>query len=133
MAAAFFVAFLTVYLVGFFNLDTEQALAQWAKGMVKFVLHFLFLVAGIASSPAGAERFYWWTLAVFMAGFAANALYGIVQLGVAEARGGNLDQSLLSPITGGASQINIYGASRGRASTGRTRSPATRTTSGSSS
>ena len=28
-------------------------------------------------------------------------------------RGGNLDASLLSPITGGASQINVYGAING--------------------
>ena len=40
----------------------------------------------------------------------ANAIYGIVQLGSAEVLGINLDQSVLSPITGGASQINIYGA-----------------------
>ena len=37
-------------------------------------------------------------------------VYGIVQLGTAEVLGINLDQSVLSPITGGASQINIYGA-----------------------
>ena len=48
-----------------------------------------------------------------MAGFVANAVYGIVQLGTAEVLGINLDQSLLSPITGGASQINIYGAIEG--------------------
>ena len=41
----FFLAFLLVYLIGFFNLETDQELAQWAKGMVKFLLHFLFLVA----------------------------------------------------------------------------------------
>ena len=110
VAAAFFLAFLTVYLVGFFNLDTEEALAQWAKGMVKFLLHFLFLVAGISYLARRAERFYWWTLAAFIGGFAANALYGIFQLGLAEVADVNLDQSLLSPITGGASQINIYGA-----------------------
>ena len=48
VALAFFVAFALVYLAGFYNLDTGQALAQWAKGMVKFVLHFGFLVAGVA-------------------------------------------------------------------------------------
>ena len=31
---AFFLAFLAVYLLGFFNLETAGALAQWAKGMV---------------------------------------------------------------------------------------------------
>jgi O-antigen ligase len=113
VAGLFFVAFLTVYLVGFFNLGTEEALAQWAKGMVKFLLHFLFLVAGIAYLVRRSERFYWTTFAVFMAGFVANAAYGIVQLGTAEVLGINLDQSLLQPLTGGASQINIYGAIEG--------------------
>ena len=52
--ALFFVAFLLVYLAGFFNLETAQALAQWAKGMVKFLLHFLFLVAGDRATWRGA-------------------------------------------------------------------------------
>jgi hypothetical protein len=112
-AGLFFAAFLLVYLIGFFNLETDQALAQWAKGMVKFLLHFLFLVAGIAYLARRSARFYWTTLAVFMGGFVANAIYGIVQLGTAEVLGINLDQSLLSPLTGGASQINIYGAIEG--------------------
>ena len=112
-AGLFFAAFLLVYLIGFFNLETEQALAQWAKGMVKFLLHFLFLVAGVAYLVRRAESFYWTTLGVFMAGFVANAVYGIVQLGTAEVLGINLDQSVLSPLTGGASQINIYGAIEG--------------------
>ena len=110
VAALFFLAFLAVYLIGFYNLETEQALAQWAKGMLKFLLHFLFLVVGIAYLVRRSEWFYWAAFAVFMAGFVANALYGIVQLGSAEVLGINLDQSVLSPITGGASQINIYGA-----------------------
>jgi len=114
IAAAFFAAFLLVYLIGFFNLDTEQALAQWAKGMVKFLLHFLFLVAGVAYLARRAERFYWRTLSIFMLGIAANAVYGIVQLAAAEVAGINLDQSLLQPLTGGASQINVYGAIEGQ-------------------
>ena len=48
VALAFFVVFALVYLAGFYSLDTAQALAQWAKGMVKFVLHFGFLVTGVA-------------------------------------------------------------------------------------
>ncbi|HUH14550.1 MAG TPA: O-antigen ligase family protein [Gaiellaceae bacterium] len=112
-AGLFFLAFLLVYLIGFFNLDTEQALEQWAKGMVKFLLHFLFLVTGIAYLARRSERFFWTTLGVFLAGFVANAVYGIVQLGTAELLGINLDQSVLSPLTGGASQINVYGAIEG--------------------
>ena len=112
VAGLFFLGFLAVYLIGFFNLETEQALAQWAKGMFKFLLHFLFLVVGLAYLARRSERFYWTTFAVFIAGFVANAVYGIVQLGTAEVLGINLDQSV-SPLTGGASQINIYGAIEG--------------------
>ena len=74
-----------------------------------------FLVAGIAL-PRAARR------ALLLAdarasscgGIAANALYGSLQLGVAPRSPAiNLDQSCSSPITGGASQINVYGAIEG--------------------
>ena len=110
----FFVAFLLVYLVGFFNLGTTDALDQWAKGMIKFLLHFLFLAAGVALVIRRGERFYWRTLWVFFGGIVANAVYGLAQLGDAFATGGNLDATVLSPLTGGASQINIYGAVQGQ-------------------
>src|SRR5262245_30235767 len=110
----FFVAFLVVYLIGFFNLGTTEALDQWAKGMTKFLLHFLFLVAGVALVVRRGESFYWATLAAFLGGITANAVYGVLQLAVAAATGGNLDASVLSPITGGQSQINIYGAVAGQ-------------------
>ena len=113
VAGVFFTAFLVVYLVGFFNLDTDQALAQWAKGMVKFLLHFLFVVAAVALLARRAERFFWLTLAAFCGGFAVNAAYGVVQLAVAELTGFNLDQAVLQPLTGGASAINVYGAIEG--------------------
>src|SRR5947207_5157351 len=45
-------------------------------------------------------------------GMAANAAYGVLQLLVARA-GGNLDRQVLSPLTGGASSINVYGAVNG--------------------
>ena len=111
---AFFVAFLLVYLLGFFNLGTTDALDQWAKGMVKFLLHFLFLVTGTALVVRRGDRFYWQTLWAFIAGIAASAVYGLLQLGVAVATGGNLDAAVLSPLTGGQSQINIYGAVSGQ-------------------
>jgi len=110
---AFFLAFLAVYLLGFFNLETASALAQWAKGMVKFLLHFLFLFAAVALVARRGERYFWWALGVFCGGIAVNAMYGVLQLGVAQTTGGNLDATVLSPITGGASQINIYGAVQG--------------------
>jgi hypothetical protein len=113
VAGAFFLAFLLVYLVGFFNLETDQALAQWAKGMVKFLLHFLFLVTAIAYLARKGERFYWLTFAAFCGGIVLNAVYGVIQLLAAELAGANLDQSVLQPLTGGASSINVYGGVEG--------------------
>ena len=108
----FFAAFCLVYLVGFYNLETSQALAQFAKGLVKFVIHFGFLAAAVAWLWRRGQRYYWRTLSWFCGGVAFNALYGVAQLLDAR-RGGNLDATLLSPITRGASQINIYGAIQG--------------------
>jgi O-antigen ligase len=110
---AFFLAFLLVYLIGWFNLETAESLAQWAKGMIKFLLHFLFLIAGVALIARRGLRFYWLTLAAFVGGLAANGAYGLAQLAVAETTGANLDESWLQPLTGGASQINIFGAIEG--------------------
>ena len=82
--------------------------------MVKFVLHFLFLVCGLALVVRRGERFYWAALGVFCVGIWANALYGLVQLGYAEATGGaNLDEIFVHPITGGISNINLFGAVAG--------------------
>ena len=114
IALAFFAAFLLVYLVSFFNLGTEEALAQWAKGFVKFLLHFLFLVTALAYLSRRGERFFWLTLAAFCGGLFLNAAYGVMQLAVAEGTGFNLDQAWLQPITGGASAINVYGAVAGQ-------------------
>ena len=113
VSLAFFLAFLLVYLIGWFNLETAESLAQWTKGMIKFVLHFLFLVAGVALIARRGLRFYWLTLAAFVGGIAANGAYGVMQLAVAETTGSNLDEAWLQPITGGASQINIFGAIEG--------------------
>jgi len=108
----FVAAFLLVYLVGFYNLQTSDALAQFAKGLVKFLIHFLFLAAGIAYLARRSRPYYWRTLGWFSAGMVANAAYGIAQLVVAQG-GGNLDAQLLGPLTGGASSINVYGAVNG--------------------
>jgi hypothetical protein len=109
VALGFFGAFLLVYLIGYFNLDTEQALTQFGKGMVKFLLHLGFLVAGVTLLARRSQRFYWYTLAAFCGGIALNAAYGVVQLGVSELIGANLDAVLIEPITGRETAINIFG------------------------
>ena len=115
VALAFGLAFLAVYLTGFFNLDTTQGIAQFGKGLFKFALHFGFLAAGVAYLIRQGRSFAFTAFAVFVAGIAANAAYGIVQLVLARA-GVNLDTLLLSPLTRGASQINVYGSVGGEQS-----------------
>ena len=104
----FAAGFLLVYLIGFFNLDTHRALLQYGKGLVKFFLHFGFLAAGVALLARRSAAFYWRALAALTLGMAANAGYGVLQLLAAQA-GVNLDRVVLSPLTGGASAINVYG------------------------
>ena len=109
MVLGFAAALLVAYLIGFYNVETKQALSLWEKGLTKFAIHFAFLAAGVAYLARRSERFYWRTLGWFAAGFAANAAYGVLQL-VATLGGRNLDALVLNPITGGASSINIWGA-----------------------
>lgn len=109
---AFFLAFLLVYLVGFFNLDTALDRDQFAKGLAKFVVHFFFLIAAVAHLGRHPSRLYWQTLGWFVAGLVANGAYGLLQLAVAETSGGNLDEKVLGAI--GAYQrggINLFGVS----------------------
>jgi O-antigen ligase len=110
---ALFATLLLIYLVGFFDIADKESLDQWVKGMVKFVLHFLFLAAGVAYLARESTGFYWRAVAAFTAGLVANSAYGVLQLLAARA-GINLDEHLLSPLTGGASSINVYGAVNGQ-------------------
>jgi hypothetical protein len=104
----FAAVFALVYLGGFWDIHTQQGLTQFWKGMVKFVIHWTFMVGAIAYLVRRGEAFYWRALAWFTLGFVANSVYGILQLGAAVA-GHNLDALVLSPLTGGASNIDIFG------------------------
>ncbi len=108
----FLCLFVLVYLFGYFNLDTNQALHQFVKGLVKFFIHYGFLLAALAYLIRRGEEFYWRALGAFMGGIAFNAAYGLLQLGVAQT-GHNLDDLFVNPITGGASKINLFGAVNG--------------------
>ncbi len=112
VVTGFGLAFLLVYLVGYFSIGTADGVGQFGKGIFKWAIHILFLVAGVSYLARRSERFYWRTIGVFTAGIVFNAAYGVVQL-VAAQGGSNLDNLVLSPLTGGASSINIYGAVQG--------------------
>jgi hypothetical protein len=108
----FFAAFLIVYLVGYFNLSDSDALQQWIKGLIKWLIHFAFLAAAVVWIARRGQHYFWRSLGWFSVGIVVNAVYGLLQLLDAR-RGGNLDATVLSPLTGGASQINVYGAVEG--------------------
>jgi O-antigen ligase len=108
----FFALFVIVYLIGFYNLDTGAGLDQFVKGFVKFGIHFTFLALAVSWLWRRGRAYYWRALTWFTLGIAVNAVYGVVQLVVAQA-GFNLDSLFISPFTGGASKINIYGAVNG--------------------
>ncbi len=111
IVGGFFLAFALVYLVGFFNVETTEDLSLFAKGIAKFAVHFALLVCAIAHVARRSDGFYWRVLGWFVAGIAVNAAYGLIELAYAEAAGGNLDQLVLTPITGEVSGgINVYGA-----------------------
>ncbi len=105
--------FLVVYLLGYFAINTADGTGQFAKGIFKWLIHILFLTAGVSYLARRSERFYWRTIGIFTAGIVLNAVYGVLQL-VAAQGGRNLDSAVLGPITGGAASINIYGAVSGQ-------------------
>src|SRR5437867_4782455 len=105
----FFGCFVLVYLVGFYNLQTTEALTQYVKGLGKFAEHFAFLACALAEIAQRGEQLLWRTLAWFCGGIAANGFYGVLQLLAAQA-GHNLDSLVVTPLTGHSASINIYGA-----------------------
>src|SRR6266700_6513245 len=74
---AFLAAFLVVYLAGFYDLSDSDALAQWAKGMTKWLIHFAFLAAAVVWLARRGQAYFWRTLGWFSAGMVVNALYGV--------------------------------------------------------
>ena len=96
--AVFLGAFALVYLVGYFNLETAADRNLFAKGLVKFGIHFALVVGAVAHLSRRSQSFYWRTLGWFVAGIAVNAAYGLLQLAAATVAGGNLDAAVLGAI-----------------------------------
>jgi hypothetical protein len=112
--ALFFAVFALVYLVGFFSLETAEQRNLFTKGLVKFAIHFAFLVTAVAYLARRSEGFYWRALGWFAAGIAVNGAYGLLELLYAEATGGELDHLVLAPLTDEVrSGINVFGAVAG--------------------
>jgi hypothetical protein len=112
VVAGFMLVFLAVYLCGYFDLQTKQALTFWIKGIGAWLAHALFLVCGVALLARGGRRLYLRSVRWFTAGIAISAAYGVVQLAVKIAAGVNLDKIVVGALTfgrGHTTGINVYG------------------------
>jgi hypothetical protein len=118
-AAALFVVLLgleVVFLLGFFDLGTRDALDQYAKGMTKYLVHFVFLIAGVAHIARRGKRFHLVAVGALCGGIVLNAMYGVVQLLAKVGAGVNLDKTVIGPLTqgqGGVGGINVFGQATG--------------------
>jgi O-Antigen ligase len=105
-----------VFLLGFFDLDTRDALDQYAKGMTKYLVHFLFLIAGVTHIVRRGKRFHLIAVGALCGGIALNAVYGVLQLLAKVGAGVNLDKVVVGPLTqgqGGVGGINVFGEATG--------------------
>jgi O-Antigen ligase len=101
-----------VYLGGYFALENHQQLAQYAKGMAKFTLHFGFLVCGTQWVIERGVRMLRRTIGAFILGLVINCAYGVAQLAAQVGGGINLDKAIIGPLTfgqGSLGGINVYG------------------------
>jgi O-antigen ligase len=111
IAAGFALAFFLIWLVGFYNLETTQDRDLFLKGVAKSSIHLALVVCGIAYLERRSVRVYWQALGAFVAGMAANAAYGLLQLFLAETRGINLDEVVLGRLgLYEGSRIGIFGS-----------------------
>jgi len=110
--ACFMLVFLTVYLWGYFGLQSQGALAYWTKGVTAWLAHALFLVLGTAYVIRRGAGLYARTVRWFLGGIVICAAYGVVQLAVKVAAGINLDSIVVGTLTFGTGKvngINVYG------------------------
>lgn len=120
VVACFGLAFLAVYLGGFGNLETDDAVGQWTKGLAKWVIHFSFLAAAAAHLVRRGAPLLRAGLVAFVAGVVVNSLYAVLLLAAQVGGGVNLDRVLLSHVFTGAatSGVNLYGRVAGVTSQG---------------
>ncbi len=105
-----------VFLLGFFDLGTRDALDQYAKGMTKYLVHFAFLITGVAHIVRRGKRFHLVAVGALCGGIALNGVYGVLQLLAKVGAGVNLDKVVVGPLTqgqGGVGGINVFGQATG--------------------
>ena len=100
-----------VHLCGFLGLDTTQAVDQWTKGIVKWLIFATFLICAITHVARRGEALWWRVAGAFTLGVVISAAYGLLQTVVRTGTGIELDAIFLKPIFPGARALgaNLYG------------------------
>jgi O-antigen ligase len=110
--AGFGLAFLAVYLAGYFDLDTRQGRSYWLKGVATWMVHYAFLVAATGHVIRRGRALWDRSLRWFLVGLCVNAAYGVVELVLQAVAGINLDRAVIGPLTAGQGKIAglaVYG------------------------
>lgn len=108
--AGFAMAFAAVYLAGYFDLANHDALVYWVKGILVWIVHFAFLICGVAHLVRRGRPLLLRALRWFLLGVLINCAYGVLQLAAQVGAGINLDRLVLAHLTSdGAHGLNLYG------------------------
>lgn len=100
-------ALAVVYLAGAITTDAP---GQFAKGFVIWGLWMAVAIAAVVHLTARGRELYGRALTAFIAGFAVNAVYGVVQYVLGTRFDVNLDEYLIDPFFPGSasSGLNLY-------------------------
>ncbi len=104
--------FAAVYLAGYYDLQNHDALSFWLKGLGSWMVHFAFLICGVAHLARRGRQLFVDGWRWFTAGLLLNCIYGVLQLMLQVGAGINLDKLVVGPLTagqGGVGGINVYG------------------------
>lgn len=107
----FVLLLLSIHFCGFLGLDTTQAVDQWTKGIVKWLIFALFLICGITHVARRGQELWWRVAGAFVLGVTISAAYGLLQTAVRSTTGIELDAIFLKPFFPGARALgaNLYG------------------------
>lgn len=107
----FVLLLLAVHFCGFLGLDTTQAVDQWTKGIVKWLIFALFLITAITHVARRGQELWWRLAGAFVLGVTISAAYGLLQTAVRATTGIELDAIFLKPFFPGARALgaNLYG------------------------
>ena len=99
--------------LGFYDLSDSDALAQFGKGLTKWLIHFVFLALAVVWLSRRGQRLLLADARLVLRRDRRQRRSTASCSSSTRGAASTSTRSFLSPLTGGASQINIYGAVNG--------------------